>query len=198
MPLTPSTVAHDPIAQFRRWYEDAQAAGVRQPDAMTLATATPAGEVSARTVLMRGLDERGFAFYTNLESAKAGDLAANPVAALVFHWREIERQVRVRGPVQQLPSDDAAAYWATRPRGHRISAWASPQSRVADRDALVEAVKEIEARFAGEDPPLPPFWGGYVVGVDELECWQGQPDRLHERVRYRRARDGWQIEQLAP
>jgi pyridoxamine 5'-phosphate oxidase len=198
VPLTPSTVAADPIAQFSQWFADAQAAGVRQPDAMTLATASPSGEVAARTVLMRGLDERGFAFYTNVESAKADDLVANPRAALVFHWREVERQVRVTGPVARLSDEDAARYWATRPRGHRISAWASPQSRVVDRDELERAVADVEHRFADEDPPLPPFWGGYVVGVDELECWQGQTNRLHERVRYRRVDGSWHIEQLAP
>ena len=125
--LVPDAVAADPIAQFGRWYDDAVAAGVRQPDAMTLATARPDGEVSARTVLMRGFDDRGFAFYTNLESAKSADLNANPRAALVFHWREVERQVRVVGPVCRLADDEAARYWATRPRGHRLGAWASPQ-----------------------------------------------------------------------
>ena len=197
--LTPDSVEADPTSQFRRWYDDAVAAGVRQPDAMTLATARPGGEVSARTVLMRGLDERGFAFYTNLESAKAADLDANPRAALVFHWRELERQVRVVGPVARLGDDDAARYWATRPRGHRIGAWASPQSSAVDASALDARLAEVEARFEGTEPPLPPFWGGYVVEVDELELWQGRPDRLHDRVVYRRGATGtFTREQLAP
>src|SRR5437016_5365000 len=136
MRLTPATVAGDPVVQFRTWYDDAVAAGVRQPDAMTLATASADGAVSARTVLMRGLDERGVVFFTNLESAKAHDLAANPRAALVFHWREVERQVRIVGPVARCPADDAARYWATRPLGHRLGAWASPQSRVLDAAEL--------------------------------------------------------------
>jgi len=197
--LGPDSVAADPIAQFRRWYDDAATAGVTQPDAMTLATATRDGAVSARTVLLRGLDEHGFAFFTNLESAKGTELAANPRAALVFHWRELERQVRVVGPVRRV--DDAAAtrYWDSRPRGHRLSAWASPQSRAVDGAELDVRVAEVEARFADAEPPLPPFWGGFVVGVDELECWQGRPYRLHDRVRYRAdGRGGWLRERLAP
>ena len=197
-PLSPESVAADPIDQFRRWYDDALAAGVRQPDAMTLATATPDGRVSARTVLMRGLDTRGFTFYTNVESAKAAVLLANPLGALVFHWREMERQVRVVGPVERVPDAEAVRYWVTRPRAHRIGAWASPQSRPIDADALDARLAEIEARFARADPPLPEFWGGYVVGVDELECWQGRPDRLHDRVRYRRVAGEWVRERLAP
>ena len=198
-PLEPESVEPDPIAQFRRWYDDAVAAGVAQPDAMTLATATPEGAVSARTVLLRGLDERGFAFFTNLESAKGAELATNPRAALVFHWREQERQVRVVGAVGRVDDADAARYWESRPRGHRVGAWASPQSEVVDRAELEARVAELEARFADQDPPLPSFWGGYVVGVEELECWQGRPDRLHDRVRYRRDRlGGWIRERLAP
>jgi len=191
-------LAGEPIVQFRRWFDDAVAAAVRQPEAMTLATATPDGRVSARTVLLRGLDERGFAFYTNLDSPKAVDLETHPRAALVFHWREVERQVRVVGLVTRVPEDEAVRYWATRPRGHRLSAWASPQSEVVDEAMLDERVASIEARFAGVEPPLPPFWGGYVVGVEELELWQGRPDRLHDRARYRRSGDRWVVERLAP
>jgi pyridoxamine 5'-phosphate oxidase len=196
--LTPESVAPDPIAQFRAWFDEARAAEVRQPEAMTLATASPNGEVSARTVLMRGLDERGFAFYTNVESAKAADLAANARAALVFHWREQERQVRVVGPVTRLGDAEATRYWASRPRGHRVSAWASPQSRTVSDAELAARLADVEARFADRDPPLPPFWGGYVVGVDELELWQGQQDRLHDRVVYRRSGETFVRERLAP
>ena len=197
--LDPDSVDPDPIAQFRRWYDEAGAAGVRQPDAMTLATAMPDGSVSARTVLLRGLDERGFVFFTNFESAKGRELTANARAALVFHWREQERQVRVVGPVHRVSDDEATRYWESRPRGHRVSATASPQSSVVTRADLVARVAEVEARYAGSDPPLPSFWGGFVVGVDELECWQGRPDRLHDRVRYRRDSAGaWRRERIAP
>jgi len=200
-PLDPGSVDPDPIAQFRRWYDEAVAAGVRQPDAMTLATASAAGDVSARTVLLRGLDERGFVFFTNFDSAKGEQLAANPRVALVFHWREQERQVRVVGSVRRVDVAEATRYWDSRPRGHRVSAWASPQSRVIERTELLANVAAVEARFASDDPSLPGFWGGFRVHVDELECWQGRADRLHDRVRYRRderAADAWVQERLAP
>jgi pyridoxamine 5'-phosphate oxidase len=198
MPLSPDDVDPDPVVQFSHWYAEAAAAGVRQPDAMTLATATPAGRVAARTVLLRGHDARGFVFFTNYESAKASDLSANPRAALVFHWREMERQVRIEGPVSVVDGDEADAYWASRARGHRIGAWASPQSEVIDADELEARVRDVEERFARVEPPRPGFWGGYRVGVDELELWQGRPDRLHERLRYRRRGDVFVREVLAP
>lgn len=193
------SVDRDPVRQFERWMGEARDAGVRQPEAMTLATVTASGRPAARTVLLRGLDERGFVFYTNLESAKARDLAHVPYASLVFHWREVERQVRVSGPVTLVDRDEATRYWSTRPRGHRIGAWASPQSEVvADRAQLDRLVADVEARFADRDPPLPPFWGGYRVGIDELELWQGRTNRLHDRLRYRRGDRGYRVERLAP
>jgi pyridoxamine 5'-phosphate oxidase len=199
VPLTPESVDPDPIVQFGRWFDAARAAEVRQPDAMTVATASPAGEVSARTVLLRGFDARGFVFYTNLESAKALELQANPKAALVFHWREQERQVRVSGAVTAVDDGEADAYWATRPRGHRISAWASPQSQVVEPATLAMRMDDAEARFADVDVPRPPFWGGFRVAAAVVEFWQGRPDRFHDRVRYRCGADGaFTRERLAP
>jgi pyridoxamine 5'-phosphate oxidase len=189
------------MEQFARWYDAALVAGVRQADAMTLATATSDGRVSARTVLLRGHDARGFVWFTNLESAKGEELRDNPRAALVFHWREQERQVRATGTVTEIGRDEVARYWATRPREHRLGAWASPQSRVvADRAWLDAALRAVDERFSGEEPPVPPFWGGYRLAVAELELWQGRPGRLHDRVRYRPAPDagGWVRERLAP
>lgn len=197
-PLAPDLVDPDPVVQFRRWFAEAEGAGVEQPEAMTLATADAAGLVTARTVLLRGVDHRGFAFFTNRGSAKGVDLVVNPRAALVFHWREQERQVRVVGPVEPVAPEESERYWATRPRGHRIGAWASPQSRVIEEGTLAAAVAAAEARFADTEPPLPPYWGGYRVAIDELEVWQGRLDRLHDRVRYRRTDAGFLRERLAP
>jgi pyridoxamine 5'-phosphate oxidase len=188
----------DPMVQFRAWFDEAVADGVREPDAMTLATASVAGLPSARTVSLRGFDERGFAFYTNYRSPKAHDLDENPRAAIVFHWREVERQVRATGTVTRLSREESLAYWRNRPLGSRLSALVSPQSEVvADRVELETAYEEASARF-GDDPPLPETWGGYLVTPVEIELWEGRPNRLHDRVRYRRVDDGWVRERLAP
>ena len=188
----------DPIAQFRAWFDEAVAAGVREPDAMTVATAGLDGSVGARTVSLRGLDDRGFAFYTNYLSPKARDIDENPRAALVFHWREVERQVRVAGPVTRLSRDESLAYWRNRPLGSRLSALISPQSEVvADRAELEAAYEDAAARY-GDDPPLPDTWGGFLVAPAEVELWEGRPNRLHDRVRYRRVENRWHMERLAP
>jgi pyridoxamine 5'-phosphate oxidase len=180
----------DPIVQFRAWLDAAAAAGVREPDAMTLATAGRSGAPAARTVSLRGFDERGFAFYTNYASPKARDLDENPRAALVFHWREVERQVRATGFVTRLSREESLAYWRNRPLGSRVSALVSPQSQVvANRRELDAAYEEALARH-GDDPPL--------VAPDEVELWEGRPNRLHDRVRYRRAGGAWLRERLAP
>jgi pyridoxamine 5'-phosphate oxidase len=188
----------DPIVQFRAWFDEAVEAGVREPDAMTLATASLTGGPSARTVSLRGLDDRGFAFYTNYGSPKARDLDENPRAALVFHWREVERQVRAAGPVARLSRDESLAYWHHRPVGSRLSALVSPQSEVVTSRAELEAAYEAAAARFGDDPPLPDYWGGYLVMPAEVELWEGRPNRLHDRVRYRRVDDGWRVERLAP
>jgi pyridoxamine 5'-phosphate oxidase len=188
----------DPIVQFRAWFDEAVAAGVREPDAMTVATAGLAGAPSARTVSLRGLDDRGFAFYTNYRSPKARDLEENPRAALVFHWREVERQVRASGSVTRLSRDESLAYWRNRPLGSRLSALISPQSDVVTSRAELEEAYDVAAERFGDDPPLPDFWGGYLVTPVEVELWEGRPNRLHDRVRYRRVDGSWRIDRLAP
>jgi pyridoxamine 5'-phosphate oxidase len=188
----------DPIVQFRAWLDEAVEAGVREPDAMTVATASLSGVPSARTVSLRGLDDRGLAFYTNYRSPKARDLEENPRAALVFHWREVERQVRAAGRVTRLSREESEAYWRKRPLGSRISALISPQSEVVATRGELEAAYAAAAEQFGDDLPLPESWGGYVVTPVELELWEGQPNRLHDRVRYRRADDSWRLERLAP
>ena len=187
----------DPLRQFAAWLEDAQAAGIAFPDTMTLATATPDGRPSARMVLLKGADERGFAFYTNRLSRKGRELAANPRAALVVYWQARGRQVRVEGRVEEIGPEESAAYWATRSPGSRISASVSPQSdAVRNREWLEARVAELAER--GDEPPLPPHWGGYRVVPEVIELWEHRDDRLHDRVRYTRAGDGWRLERLAP
>jgi pyridoxamine 5'-phosphate oxidase len=190
----------DPIRQFALWFEEAQQSGNPESNAAALATATPEGRPSARMVLLRGADERGFSFFTNYESRKARELEANPYAALVFFWHELERQVRIEGRTERVSAEESDRYFHSRPRGARIGAWASPQSQViASRDFLDTQYSETESRHPDETIPRPPNWGGYRLIPDSLEFWQGRPNRLHDRLRYTRRGDGtWVIERLAP
>jgi pyridoxamine 5'-phosphate oxidase len=200
-PLRESNVDSNPLRQFRRWLEEASGIEEFQPDAMILATATPEGKPSARVVLLRGLDERGFMFFTNYDSRKGKELAANPHAALVFFWDPLERQVRVEGHVELASPAESDAYFQSRPRGSQLGAWASPQSAaLPNREALDRSVADVEARFAGMDAvPRPPNWGGFRVVPELIEFWQGQPSRLHDRLCFRRRPDGtWLLERLAP
>ena len=195
--LAEADVDADPVVQFGRWFEQAERAGLLEPTAMTLATATPDGRPSARMVLLRGFDERGFCFYTNYESRKGVELAANPRAALVFWWGELERQVRIEGRVEPTSRSESEAYFHSRPPGSQLSAAASPQSRVIDGRATLE--RRVAELAAGTGQvPLPDFWGGYRLAHEVVEFWQGRPNRLHDRLRYRRAAGGWKIERLAP
>jgi pyridoxamine 5'-phosphate oxidase len=189
----------DPIDLFRKWFEAATAAGLELPEAMTLATADAAGRPSARTVLLKGVDERGFVFFTNYESRKGRELEANPRAALVFYWNmEPRRQVLVQGRVERIPRRESQEYFVTRPLGSRLGAWASRQSApLESRTDLERAFAEAEERF-DDEVPLPDWWGGYVLEPATIEFWEGRPNRLHQRLRYTREDDGWTLELLAP
>ena len=188
----------DPLRQFERWFEDALRAKLPLPNAMTLATVTPAGAPSARIVLLKGLEQGGFVFYTNYLSRKGRELEKNARACLVLLWSDLERQVRIDGKVEKVTSAESDAYYVTRPLGARHSAWASAQSEtVAARETLEKAMAETRARH-GEKPPRPPHWGGYRVMPQEIEFWQGRSDRLHDRLRYRRTAGHWTIERLSP
>lgn len=191
---------HDPHVQFDAWFAEAAAAGVTAPEQMALATAGADGKPSVRMVLLKGHDARGFVFYTNHTSRKALELEANPWAAVTLHWEIQARQVRVEGGVERVGDEESLAYFHTRPRASQVSAWASPQSRrVSGRDELDRRVAEIEERFDGEDVlPLPSFWGGYRIVAAAIEFWQGQPNRLHDRVRYDLDGAAWQRERLGP
>lgn len=188
----------DPLRQFEHWFEDARRAGLHAPEAMALATSTPDGRPSVRMVLLKRADERGFAFHTNYESRKGGELAANQHAALLFYWQPLGRQVRVEGRVERVTTEESEAYFRTRPFRSRLAAWASPQSRpLADRAELERLYGEAQARF-GEDVPLPPSWGGLRLVPDAYEFWEHGDDRLHDRVRYERGVTGWSRQRLAP
>jgi pyridoxamine 5'-phosphate oxidase len=196
--LLEAQVDPDPLRQFARWFEEAAAAGVAMPEAMALATATADGRPSVRMVLLKGFDERGFSFYTGYESRKGRELAENPRAALLFHWPG--RQVRIEGPVSRLTAEESDAYFASRPRGSRLSAIASRQSEVvSSREELEARVVELEERFAGADPPRPDRWGGFRLVPETYELWQHREDRLHDRLRYRREGNvRWVVERLSP
>ena len=188
----------DPIKQFSRWWDEALAAEVLEANAMTLATASAAGVPAARTVLLKGFDSHGFVFFTNFESRKGEELAANPHAALLFFWRELERQVRIEGTVQRVPDDESDAYYRSRPLASRIGAWASPQSKViSGRAWLMARAAEMGLRH-GPNPSRPPFWGGFRLQPTALEFWQGRPSRLHDRLLFSQQDGQWMRARLAP
>ena len=192
-PLRRSDLDADPLRQFEQWYAQAGS------DAVALATATGHGAPSARMVLLKGADERGFVFHSSYEGRKARELAENPRAALLFYWHDLGRQVRVEGDVEQVDRGESEAYFRTRPRGGQLAAWTSNQSEpVGSRDELEERFREVESRYEGEDVPLPPHWGGFRLIAETYEFWQHRENRLHDRFRYRHADEGWQIERLSP
>ena len=198
--LSETALNPDPILQFEQWLQEAAAAGIFEPGAACLATASRKGKPSARMVLLKGVEERGFIFFTNYGSPKARELAENPQASLVVAWVELARQVRISGSVERISREQSARYFETRPAGSRLSAWASHQSEVIDsRQVLEERMQRLRTRFGDGEIPLPPFWGGYCLTPTRIEFWQGRPDRLNDRLRYRRqAETRWVLERLAP
>ena len=198
--LSEKDLTRDPFRQFDRWYQEAGAARLPEPNAMVLATVARDGRPSLQTVLLKDVDGRGFVFYTNYESRKGRELGVNPRATLLFPWFELERQVIIEGSVTRVPREEAEAYFHSRPRAHQFAAWASAQSTpIATRAVLEQAMKAVETRYADGAVPLPPFWGGYRLSPDAVEFWQGRRNRLHDRLRYRRDQGGeWILERLSP
>jgi pyridoxamine 5'-phosphate oxidase len=192
-------VTDNPIERFQEWFREAEQAGVEVPEAMTLATAGADGSPSARMVLLKGADDEGFVFYSGYVSRKAGELEQNPRAALVFYWRPLGKQVRVEGPVERVSERESAAYFATRPRGSQLAAWASHQSQpLESREELERRYAELEEQYEGGEVPRPPHWGGFRLRPDAIEFWEHRENRLHDRFRYTRAREGWRAELLSP
>ena len=198
--ITEKQLARDPFRQFEKWFQEAEAAKLPEPNAMVLATATRDGRPSARTVLLKGLDGRGFVFYSNYESRKGRELDGNPRATLAFPWFPMERQVIVEGVVAKVAREECEAYFHSRPRQSQLGAWVSQQSSlIPGRDVLEESLKALEKKYAGGQVPLPPHWGGWRLAPESVEFWQGRRNRLHDRLRYRREKDGaWVVERLAP
>ncbi len=198
--LDEASVAPDPFVQFRSWFAQAEATPeIQEPAAVAVATADAAGRPSVRIVLLRGEDERGFVFFTNYESRKGRELGANPHASMLFFWDRLQRQVRIDGRVERVDAPESDAYFARRPRGHRLSAWASPQSDVVSgREDLDRRFAGEDVRFAGVDVPRPPYWGGYRLVPETFEFWQGRRNRVHDRIVYARAETRWRIERIAP
>ena len=197
--LEEADLADDPVAQFQQWFAEVEAAGYWEPNAMVLSTVAADGSPSARNVLLKQVDEQGFVLFTNYTSDKASEMEATHRAALTFSWTELRRQVRVVGDAQRLTDEESDRYWTTRPRGSQLGAWSSDQSAVvADRATLERAFAEQQERWASREVERPDHWGGYRVCPDIVEFWQGRPDRLHDRLRYRRGQDGWVVERRAP
>lgn len=196
--LDETKVARDPIVQFAQWFDEALHSELPEPNAMVLATVDGAGRPAARTVLLKGYDQRGFVFFTNYQSRKGRELTTNPQASLLFLWLELERQVRVEGRVERASAEESDDYYRSRPVDSRLGAWASPQSQVVASRAAIEHRFADAARTHGDDPNRPPHWGGYRLVPDLFELWQGRPSRLHDRIQYRLAAGRWQIERLAP
>jgi pyridoxamine 5'-phosphate oxidase len=197
--LDESDLAPDPFTMFGRWFDAAHVAGVVEPNAMVLSTVSVDGQPSARVVLLKGMTEHGFVFFTNYDSRKGAELGANPHCCLLFSWVELQRQVRIEGAANRIPRDETEAYFASRPRDSQLGAWASAQSSVVGSRAELEAAyADVEARFAGSDIPAPPHWGGYQVTPERVELWQGRQSRMHDRLAYLREGRGWRTERLAP
>lgn len=197
--LSETEAGSDPFSLFRTWFDQALQAGLNEPNAFTLATCTPAGHPSARAVLLKHLDDRGFTFFTNYDSRKGREIEANPSVAMVFLWDELERQVRIEGRAEKVSPEDSDGYYRVRPLGSRLGAWASPQSAVIpNREFLEQQHTELLKQFPDGDPPRPPNWGGYRIVPEVVEFWQGRPSRLHDRIVFRRTTAGWLVQRLAP